>query len=782
MGSQSMSPTVLGTQAGAIMGTAGYMAPEQVTGESVDHRADLFAFGCVLYELVFGERAFSGRNIMQTLDLILAEQPRRLENWPAQQPWPLRWVLGRCLDKNPERRCQSAADLVADLTRLREELASGAALTATPSGPAAATAAGGMSPMLRGAVLGVAVLAAAIGGAAVAGLWSAEPDPTLAVSIPIEGGNLDFGNRSFALSPDGQLLAYVGGDDDSLRIRRLSSFATTTLPGTQDADAPFFSPDGEWIGYFTGGSVYKVRLAGGAPQLVGSASERYRGGTWTDDGVILMGSGIQTEGIYALAATGASEPYRVRSPLPDRGEVNTVDVDQGILSLERPLALPGSDWFLATREAFNDKTMIAAISRDGAQLREVMPGWDARYADGILYVADDVGGLVAADFDPVRAELRGTPFALSQRVMTRSVGAALYDVSANGTLLYMPNDGSQRATNATFAGQSVLVWTDMQGLSRTWPYREEANYSEIRISPDGRQALATVADDDENWRIRVIDLERGVASELPIGDLRTAGSPVWTPDGRSVIFSGTPPGQTPSSSIFRQLVGAEPGTDPQLLHSDASTLTPGSVSPDGAALALTACIAECGIYFLELGESEATPFGYDELMGADPEFSPDGSLLAYIALEGGRLEAFVRPYPGPGGRVRVSREGAVRVVWAPDGNRLYYSTPVGRINTVVGGPSSMMTATIEREPSLRVTGERLLFKAPGMMRRFVPLTSGPELIDFDIAASGDRFLTLSSSRTGIEPAAQAAEGAPETSMRLITRWSDEVRRLDPEER
>jgi len=654
--SVSMSPTITTpamTHAGMILGTAAYMSPEQARGKTVDKRADIWAFGAVLFEMLTGSQPFPGEDISHVLARVIERDPEWSALPPALPP-ALGTYLRRCLVKDPRQRVRDIGDV-----RLALE---GAFETAVPH----ATASGSRPTSAAARALPWAV-AAAFAVVAVL-LWAPWRTHT-PVDRPLVRLDLDLGSdvslpvpgraSSVSISPDGTRLVYASGTPSKLFMRRLDQPKATELPGTQGAAAPFFSPDGQWIGFISGVKVNKISVEGGAAVPVGS--EAGVGANWGEDGNVFI---------------AARNLLRIR----DGGGVRetVAELRGGELALLNPEILPGGNaiLFAADNPGPVDKTTIEVVTLADRQRKTVVQGGASpRYlatgngAGHLLYV--NQATLFAIRFDLNTLTTRGTAVPVVDDVAHESVGGVgQFDVSRTGTLVY------RRAIGGA-SSLTTLQWVDATGRKEPLPAKPGA-YQDLSLSPDGTQVALLVLDggSEDIW---VYDIHRDAMRRLTFGGA-VYRFPRWSPDGRLVIFSSV------GNGIFE--ARADGASQPHALMPSKLFFRSGSsFAPDGRRLAYTEYtetrgtkiwtvpVADEGDH-LKAGTPE--PFLKSTFLDLNPSFSPDGRWLAYQSNESGTNEVYVRAFPPPtsgqGGRWQISNNGGTFPRWFRTGHDLLYQS------------------------------------------------------------------------------------------------------------
>ena len=687
--------TVRGTQMGVIVGTAAYMAPEQARGKAVDRRADIWAFGVVLYEMLTGRQAFKGDDISEVLATVLKTEP----DWqalPSGLPSSVSRLLRRCLEKDPRKRLSAIGDARLELDE-QEPMAPPATAPASPP------------PRRRSNAVNIAVallVLALVGIAEIVRLW--RPDagavatagtPHLSIPLPdgIEIGNSD--RAPVAVSPDGRRVAYIGNDLGRLHlyVRALGDPESTLLAGTEGASSPFFSPDGEWIGFFAKGKLRKVTVDGTAMQAIADVVVDSRGGTWGPDGQIYF------------APTNISSIWRVPASGGAATEVIRLDRAHGEISYRWPTALPDgqtilfSDW----TGPGPDERQIVAYSLATGERRVLVKGGDrARYvADGHLIYAR-LDELFAIPWRPSDTQMSSAPpLVLPEHPRLENEGAAAYDLSASGTLVYVAGGAARYAQK--------LVWIDRAGNIEPLPVPER-DYESVSLSPDGRQALVQIREGSMGlWRY---DFARHTLTPLSVG-ASSSQAGVWTPDGTQVVYRGTRSG---TRDLYRR---AADGTgDEEHLTTSDGVQSPNSFSPDGKWLVFGEQSSR-GHQLQALPLDNGHPGAVKSLVagGENGQVSPDGKWLAY-QIGGG--DVYVQPFPGPGPRTQVSTDGGKDVLWSRSGKELFYVML-----------DSIMAVDVTTSPAFSAGTPHVVVQG-----RFRPTPNTRTA--WDVSADGRRFLRI----------------------------------------
>lgn len=651
------------TVEGAIVGTAAYMSPEQARGQVVTRRTDVWAFGCVLYEMLAGRPAFARPTIAETLSAILHEQP----DWkalPDSTPPAVRRILQRCLDKDLRRRARDIGDVRLDLEDARSS-------PAVEEGPA----------RRRGVAARIVVLLALAAASIGAATWMLLSSPrgqvpgvtrTTLMLMPNQELDTSDAASPLALSPDGRQVAYVAVGDGRAQLyhRRLDAFDSRAIDGTEGARYPFFSPDGEWVGFFANGKLQRVSMQGGAPLAVCDTPTIGRGATWAGDGTIVFDPGAA--GLMQVAAAGGA-------PRPITSSDNAFDRQD----LSWPQFLPGGRELLVTvGRTGSTNTTIAVLSLDTGEWRELGPGSQAQFLAPahLVYHAIGVreGELHAAAFDIERRALNGTPVSVLENIFRApDAGAAYFAVAQNGTLVFA-RGGYER----------TLVRVDRAG-QRTPLLEERRGFRLPAVSPDGRSVAITI--DPRPSQVWVYDIPR--KSRIPLAIDRHSISPLWTPDGRRIAFS--------SLDMYWRPADAGAPAEPLLQRDGPQYATSWSV--DGRLLIFhEGGPNQYDIWSLPVGGTPrpliVTPAS--ELGG---RLSPDQHWVAYESNESGRFEIYVRPFPNvTDGKWTISTSGGQRAVWGPDQKELFYHA----------GPSMMRVAVEARGPSFKAGNPERLFSGP----------------------------------------------------------------------
>jgi Tol biopolymer transport system component len=661
-------PTMAGgqnlTEKGTILGTFQYMAPEQLEGKEADARTDIFAFGCVLYEMATGKKAFSGASQASLISAIMSAEPSPISSLQPASPQALDRVVRICVAKDPDARWQSAQDIGAELRWIAEGSAAGVA--------APAVIATRRKSRERIAWSAFALAAVAAAGFAVAFLRR-PPAPVRALRFeiapteiaPYQAPGPD-ADMTPSLSPDGRVLVFSARDSQnhtSLWSRPLDSLAARTIPGTEGAQYPFWSPDGASIGFFAGGKLKRVEASGGAVQILCEAQDG-RGGTWNRDGVIVFAAA--PFGPLARVAAGGGAPSPV---LP-------LDSAHGEDSQRWPSFLPDGKHFLyfsylgADPESRDQNGGVRVGSLDSKETRPLVPrASNAVFAPPghILFYRD--GNLLAQPLDPKSLATRGDPIPIADKVaFLDGRKLALFSASASGVLAYV------KAT----VFPSRLLWFDRQGR-QLGSVGEQGGYVTPRLSPDGRR-LAVAVQDAQTEVLWICDLARGSRTRFSSEGNTEDSNAVWSPDGARLAFSS---GRGGPSRLFVRSAGGE-GSERSLLKT-ANAEVPFDWSRDGRLIAYMAPGTGTGwdIWTVSAeGEGKAVLFAGTKADETEPAFSPDGKWIAFTSSDSGKSDVCVAPFPGPGSRIVVSTSGGRDPRWRADGKELFYIAEDGKLMSV----------------------------------------------------------------------------------------------------
>ena len=737
--------TVDATREGMILGTAPYMSPEQARGLAIDHRTDIWAFGCVLYEVLTGRKAFRGETVADCVAAILGKDP----DWaalPASTPTSVTTLLRRCLEKDAERRLASIGDARDELDAVL--VAKSAVWSRIFAGPRLAYVA---------LVAGVLVVSG-VAGLALRGV-RATPER---VDIGLANEFIPLTHSSeLAFSPDGTLIAYAtsksmadmpqmavvsagvagGGDmSSSMPAMTMAEQIYVQTRGEQGGRpiggalgrGPFFSPDGKWLGFWhaPSGTLRKVALSGGAPIRITAAVSGIAGATWgSDDSIVFAWFDL-----FRIAASGGTPTTLLK-----------VDEQRGERFYRHPSFLPSGKAVLFTIGMADnysyDDANIAVLSLETKQKKILIEGGSsARYSPSGHLIYAHAGKLLAVPFDAVKLEVTGQPFPVANGVfMSANTGMAAYAISEGGHLVY--------AAGPTEQGSRQLVWVDREGkpTALSLPPR---SYLHPRLSPDSRQVAIEV--EGASHDIFTYDLARGVLSKMSLDG--ASHWPLWTPNGQRLTFRSWKTG-----SMTMWWMPADRSGAPELLTDIGTMQSPETWSPDGKALAFTQMDdPESGsdIYILPMdGDRKPRALVRTKFSEGSPKFSPDGKWLAYSSNESGRPEVYAMAYPGPGAKIQISTDGGTDPVWRRDGRELYYRNGDRMMVVDVVGSNTLVS-----KPKVLWEGKYLagVGSSCGM--------AGPTSSNYDVTADGQRFLMIQDTSEKVEC----------KLLRIVSNWSSDL--------
>jgi len=715
------APTQMRTREGAILGTVGYMSPEQARGEPADRRSDIWAFGCVLYEMLTGEQAFGGDTASDRLARILEREPA-WEELPAAVPAPVRILLRRCLAKDPRQRLHD----IADVRMWLEELPK---LEAPPVAAEARTAP--RHPIFAWTLALTAILVAA---------WAFvdrydSPEGQSPVSFVAAETDLAVPNGSWApqiaISPDGSRFAFIVGDAEygQLYVRRLRDVDPVPVEGAAHAAMPFFSPDGEWLGFHSGREFQRVSVDGGKIWSIQQVAHPM-GARWGPDGLVVYGSDMD-RGLWAVPWDGG-EPRQLTTPDESTGEFWHV----------HPRFLPGGDRLLfSVIDSGGRLTRVAVLDLEtGSRVQQFpLDGHPVYLPSGHLAYGDG-GSMMIVPFDPETLTFTGRPVPAFDGLLMREqfLGLAHFDVSSTGTLIYV--------SGPYVSALSRLVRSDRHG--RVEPLgTERGRFFGPRFSPDGNRIAVTASMGDQPFHVWLRDRSRDMLTRLTL----EGGNwwPIWSPDGRSVAF---PVERFGGGGSDIAVMDADGGRPKALVVADAYTKQPNDWTPDGDTLIFHRTDhPQTGwdVMAVEPGSGEAPrPLLASRFSEFMADVSPDGNWIAYCSDESGSVEVYLRSYPALGSKIQVSTSGGVEPAWSADGRELYYRSPDGRRVMVV--PVSTETGLDIGRPALLFEGS--FIRSPWYGR------------NFDVAPDGQSFVLVQT---------ELSEGH-QPDLRVVVNWLAEL--------
>ena len=662
--------TSVGTAIGIILGTAAYMSPEQARGRPVDRRADIWAFGAVVHEMLTGRRLFDGETVSDTLAAVLT-RPVETESLAGTAPQALRRLLARCLERDAKLRLR-------DIGEARIALAT--AELPEPAGTPAATAPRG------GAWRLVVIPAAFLAGIALGWILRTPPAPSApdamwALGIPGTMTISTVEHVQLAISPDGRSQVAVVLDASSvprLLLRTADALEPRLLPDTDRASAPFYSPDGAWIAYFRLSVLYKIPVAGGPPIKLVTTTGQPRGGSWSRDGYIYF------------AGDAATALERVRQDGGAAEAVTKLDAARGERTHRWPDALPDGSAVLFTCDdqsstEYYDDARIEALRPSSGERKVLVEGASmARYAaDGHLVFARG-GSLYAIKFDGKTLTTSGGAYPVVSGISTDvSTGAVQFAVSRTGSAVWVPGES---------ANSWNQVWMDRRGVETSVSI-PPAPYNELALSPDGKRVALTGGQGgiSDLW---VYDFERDAMSRLTVSQF--ASRPVWSPDGKRVAFGTRLQGEKSQRNLWQIAWKAADGSDDQkVLFEGERAQLPSAFTPDGKALIFDSMSQDAQSRDIKLvpvdGSGEAKTLIGGPFRKSMATLSPDGRWLAYSSDEGGQQGVYVRPFPTGEGRWQISTPQGTEPRWSSGGRELFYRDD-GVLNVVATDTAHGFTA------------------------------------------------------------------------------------------
>jgi Tol biopolymer transport system component len=676
------------TSTGVVLGTIGYMAPEQTRGQAADHRADTFAFGAVLYELLSGRRAFRGDTAMDVMMAIAREDPPNLPSADNHIPPALDRIVARCLEKNAGARFQSTRDLAFALETL-----SAHSDAAVPGGVGRRTA---LLHRARLAWSMAAVLAVVVVTLAIVAMWerrTASPAPLvtrLELNLPDDVEPFTFTGSTVTVSPDGTHVAFIGvrGAMRQVYVRALDGLEAVPIRGTENAWICFFSSDGRSIGFIAADSVLRrVSLTDGLVATVVSNVE-FQGAAWgSDDRIVFVRAGA----LWRVPASGGA---------PE--ELTVLDGERKE-ALAWPTVLPGANAILFASIASSGDARIEALLPATRERRVLVErGTLPQYVpSGHLTFYRD-GELLATRFDAGSLTLTGSPRPVIESIPEGGAGLPVAAVSNTGTLVYAPATATAR-----------LVWVSRNGTEQSLA-DEPRLYVNPRLAPGETRLLVEAGGD-----LWVQDLTRSTFARAASVDLvNTAAFPVWTPDGRVVFRSAT----------GLRMLSVETGRPSEVIAGSGAFDYPGSVSHDGEQLVFVRLSPDTtgDIYVASLrGDPQIRPILNTPAYEGSGRLSPDGRWIAYSSNESGRMEVVITPFPQADRKAQVSSEGGTQPVWNPNGRELFYRSG-----------TKMMSVAVSTSPDLVLSTPRLLFDL-----RYA-FGTGITIANYDVSSDGQRFVMV----------------------------------------
>jgi len=699
------------TAEGTILGTLQYMSPEQLEGKDADARTDIFAFGSVIYEMLTGKKAFEGKSQASLIAAILEKDPVPMNEIQPMTPPILDRIVRKCLEKDPDQRWQSAADIASELKWVGEGTIPSSA-TVQP-----------LTQTRKNVMPWIIAAGLAIAGAFLLNYLKPIWHPSSEIATPVIKGELEVplnaplygGAVRMAISSDGKTLAYIGISSDQktdIYVRQLDQWITQKLEGTEGAvGQPFFSPDHKWIGFVADGKLKKILVNGGTAVTLYDRFGAPRGATWGPDNKIIFSNG-PVSGLVSIDADGGE----IR-------EITKLDPKKLERSHRWPQFLPDGKTVLFTVQAgsspFDDASIEAFTLATGNRQVIYKGGTYAKYVKGQLIFCRNAI-LYAAPFDEKTLQLKGKPVPVLEGVVYDSrSGATQYAISDSGTLVYQKG--------STLFTEGKLMWIDMKGTFS--PLLEQsAAYLNPRFSPDGRLLAMQIGDiwSEDIW---IYHFDRGTLTKLTFNDGPDV-TPVWTPDGQRITYSSWR-----DNKPFICEMRADGSGQEKIIYQPPPQqwviLVPNSWSPDGRYLTITGTsdktelIPEIFIYDRNTGKAEPF-FTSPSTADRDAVFSPDGRWIAYATgVQSSTSNIYVRPFDKSGGKWQVSPDSGHSPRWSHDGSQLFYRQ--------IGSPSKMWAVDVNTKgKSFEAGRPRLLFSGE--------FGADPFYVTYDVHPDGKRFV------------------------------------------
>ena len=684
------------TDPGAVMGTAGYMSPEQVRAQRVDHRSDIFSLGVVLYETLSGKRAFRGDSAVETLNAILKEDPLELSESNSQINPALERVVMHCLEKSPERRFQSARDVAFALEAL-----SGLSSSRTMTTPLPPTAGRPKNRERLAWIVATGLLLVLLAALpfVIAYLRRAPIDERVlkfSVLLP-EKTNLTGTVPAVALSPDGRRLAFVATYEgkDLLWVRSLDSLSAQVLSESEGTgpSTPFWSPDGRFIAFFAGGKLKKIDASGGPPQILCDAAGGAggpRGGTWNRDGVIVFG-------------TVSGPLYRVSAEGGEATTVTALDQSRFENSHRWPYFLPDGRhllYFVRSNQAEGGGVYVGSL--DAKETKRLLPTVSsAAYAPPGFLLFLRIDTLMAQPFDTDKLELTGEPFPVAEHVAYNpGLGRGAFSVSETGVLAFRSGSGQI----------DQPLWFD-RGGKQIGSLGEAGIYFNLWLSPDERRAAVDRSDPQTGANdIWLFDLSRGIPSRFTT-DPGSDSNPLWSPDGSRIVFTSSREGVL---NLYQKVASGV--ANEEVLLKSGEEKVPDDWSADGRFIVFETLNPKTkwDLWVLPMyGDRQPSPFLQTEFNERQAQFSPDGKWIAYTSDESGTRDVYVQTFPAPGGRWRVSTGGGTQPRWRRDGRELFY----------IAAGRKLMAADVKPGATFEAGVPKLLFDTRVLTRQISGTTT-----------------------------------------------------------
>jgi eukaryotic-like serine/threonine-protein kinase len=700
------SPATPISTVGMVVGTIHYMSPEQIEGKQADARSDIFALGAVLYEMATGHRPFEGKSYLSVASAILHQEPLPITTVQPASSSSLDYVIRGCLAKDPDERFQTAHDVKLQLSWLLQSGSAASRPSQTELRPRRHM--GVIIGLAAASVIVIVLLLFKVTSNRPAG--STFGTARFSIVLPPRQELAVDTTQAVVLSPEGEHLAYVAAENGvpHLYVRRLDQFNSTEIPDSEGATFPFFSPNGDWVAFFSQGKLKKAPAEGGNPAVI-CELPTFFGGTWTPQDIIVVA--VPSYGLAMVPATGGAL-QKVPMTFKER------------LYAQGPAWLAGGEWIGFT-DYYAATRRVMAVNLASGEVRVLLNN-----AQGASYAADQLvyywaGAMWAAPFDAHKLATLGNAMQVASGVTeTNYVGQA--SASTNGVLAYAPGQAGNFSRNLYFVNRSGLE----QKLDVP-----AADYVDPAISPDGKRVAVSIRHVSEQ-QLGVYEPGRGVLMRiLSNGALNNA--PVWTPDGKDLLFDTVGPSE--KRGIYR--IAADGGSAPQLVLETTISSHITSVAGNYAAVMVNDPVTSADLWLLSLGnQPDMRPFKQSPAAERQGTFSPDGRYMAYASNESGRSEIYVEPVPGPGGRWQISTDGGEQPRWVRNGREIVYRSG-----------TKMMSVPVQVQPVFRSGKAIELFD-----RKF---DRGGTVGGYDVTLDGQTFVMTRS------------EQPNPTEIRVVVRWS-----------
>jgi serine/threonine protein kinase len=707
------------TAPGTVIGTIGYMAPEQVRGQRVDHRSDIFSLGVILYEMLSGRRAFHGESAIETLNAILKEDPPDLSELNSQINPAVERVVMHCLEKSPEQRFQSTKDVAFALDSLSKSTSSRVLPAAFPLTPELTAEPRRTRERLAWIAMGVCLLGLLAALPFAVAYWRRAPadERVLSLSLlPPANVNVSGIVSAMALSPDGRRLAFVGSSEGQNRlwVRSLDSLSAQALPGTEgasNASLPFWSPDSRFIGFVAGGKLKKIDASGGPPQTLCDVNDG-RGGTWNREDIVVFAS--RNGPLYRVSAQGGE-------PTP----VTTLDQSRFETSHRWPFFLPDGQHFLyfaRSSQAEGGGIYVGSLATN--QTKSLLPTslLNAVYAPPgyLLFIRDAT--LMAQRFDADKLQLSGEAFAVAEHIASNpGLARGAFSVSENGVLAYYSGSGARNQP----------LWFD-RGGKQIGSLGELGLYFTMGLSFDGKRVAINRSDPQMGTNdLWLFDLLRGVPLRFTT-DPGGESNPLWSPDGSRIVFTSNRDGV---GNLYQKITSG--GGNEELLRKSSEETWADDWTADGRFIVYQTFNAKTkwDLWILPMsGDQQPIPYLQTQFNEEQAQVSPDGKWIVYTSDESGTTEIYAQTFPAAGGKVRVSTDGGCQPTWRRDGRELFY----------IATDRKLIALDVKPGTSFEAGAPKTLFE-----------THVLSLTDFRnhyaVSADGQRFLINSNSETTATP-------------------------------